>query len=82
MNNKENKIDILKEIIKANEELKEQNKKIETKKKEGNKMYNLYIVKSQKKFYIGTFKTKEKALEILNNLRKANIGGYVEKIYK
>ncbi len=31
MNNKENKIDILKEIIKENEELKEQNKKIETK---------------------------------------------------
>ena len=31
MNNKENKIDILKEIIKENEELKEQNKKLENK---------------------------------------------------
>lgn len=45
-------------------------------------MYILYIIKNQKEFYIGTFKTKEESLKILNNLRKANIGGYVEKIYK
>ncbi len=45
-------------------------------------MYILYIVKNKKDFHVRTFKTKELALKILNNLRKANIGGYIEKIYK
>lgn len=42
-------------------------------------MYCLYIIVDDNEFYIGTFKKKNRALEILNSLRKANIGGYVEK---
>ena len=70
MNNKENKIDILKEIIKENEELKEQNKKLENKLfwANNNNNYNEYWFKH---WYEENKKSQERIKELENQQQKA-----------
>ena len=69
MNNQENKIDILKEIIKENEELKEQNKKLENKLfwANNNNNYNEYWFKH---WYEENKKAQEKIKELENQQQK------------